>query len=50
MLGIAKMATGISLHKYQVHIRGNQTKALLDSDQESDKDNEIDLDTIDKDI
>ena len=49
-LGIAKMATGIPLHKYQMRIRENWNKAPSDSNQESNEDNEIDLDIVNEDI
>lgn len=49
-LGTAKMATGIPLHKYQMRTKGNWNKELPDSDQESDKGNEMDLDTDDEDM
>lgn len=49
-LEIAKVTTEIPLHKYQIYTKENQNKIPLNSDQESDEDNKIDLDTNDKDI
>ncbi len=49
-LRIAKMATGILLHKYQMHTRENWNKVSPDGDEESDKGNEIDLDIDDENI
>lgn len=45
---IATIKTETSLHKYQMHIKGNWSKAFPDSDQESDESSETNLDTDDK--
>lgn len=50
MLGTAKIATDIPLHKYQIYTRENQNKTSLDSNQESNKSNETDLNTDNKDM
>lgn len=47
---IAKMATRIYLHKYQICIRGNYNKILPDSNPEIDESDEINLDTNNKNI
>ena len=47
---IEKMATGISLHKYQIRTKGNWNKTPSDSDQKSDENNKTDLDTDYKDM
>ena len=42
-LRISKVAIEISLHRYQMYIKGNWNKALLDGNQENDKDDELNL-------
>lgn len=46
--GIAKMAIGIPLHKYQMCTRGNYNKAPPNSDQKSNEDNKTDWDIDDE--
>ena len=40
----------ISLHKYQIYTRKNQSKVPLESIQENNESNETDLNTNDKNI
>lgn len=49
-LGKVKIATEISLYKYQIRIRKNQNKIPLDSYQKSDKSNKTNINIDDEDI
>lgn len=49
-LKTVEILTGILLHKYQMHIKGNQNKTSQDSDQANNEGNETDLDIDYKDM
>lgn len=49
-LGIAKMAIGLPLYKYQICTRENYNKASINSNQGINKNNKPDFNTNDKNI